>query len=356
LAGFSKISVDFTGYSAKQIIAIMTNFGIGQFDSVIVSHPFKMYESPQNTDGIIYDWTDTGDKSQQGGMSTIYGKLNDFKTFMALLHKNQIKVFCKADIFSQYKDFNRNIWNPSDFLPDSVNYLDYAIADIKKGTVQDKLRKILHAMHDLPVDKWIFDISRIPDGLLRNYFDFIRGNAGWGMVYYEKPSVIYKDYHSAVTSLNYSELLLGIMTVSNRSDTSIYQTVNSGVYNFIPNKNLWFNHIAVGLFYSAVYPNTFIPASFLTDNSAKALFLFLAPDTPYTPQIFDSETLVLINKSKTKIIGISFSADVSSLKIKDIGPVKGVIKSVFGNYPLTSDKNGSYIILPPGSVYLWEIK
>ncbi|NPV02339.1 MAG: hypothetical protein HPY53_13275 [Brevinematales bacterium] len=354
--GFSKISVDFTGYSPSQMIAIMTNFGIGQFDSVIISHPFKMYQSPYNTDGIIYDWTDTGDKAQQGGISTVFGNLKGFKAIIDFLHKNNIKVFCKADIFSQYQDFNRNLWVTSDFIPDSINFLDYAAPDLEQGAVQDKLRKILNVMRELPVDQWIFDISRVPENLAKKYFDFIRGNAGWGMVYYEKAAGYLKDFHSAVTTLNYTELLLGILSASNRSDTSIYQTVNSGVYNFIPDKGHWFDHIGVGLFYSAVYPNTFIPGSFLSDKSINKVIAFFSPDIPYAPQIYDSETVVLVSKSETKIMGINFSAELSSLKIKDIAPVKGVIKSVFGNYPLHSDKNGGYIILPPGSVYLWEIK
>ena len=357
IPAYPKITVDFTGYSPEDVVTMMTNFGIGHFDAVVLSHPFRTYGSPGNTDGIIYDWTDTGGgKSQQSGLNTLYGNLDGFKKLVDFLKKNKVAVICKADIFSQYMDFNLDLWKATDFSPDSINYYDYHFVNLKNDTAKDKIRQMLAQMKSMPVDKWIIDLSKVPLKEQADYFAFVRDNAGWATVLFSHEPEIYKNYKDKASSYYYSLLMETILSSTNRLDSSIYSEVKPDVIHFVPDRDVWINHFAVGLYLAANFPGTVIPASFIALKSGKSILSHFVTDMPYSCVYHGLDTIVMYSKSGKKIIAINLSVDLASVKLDMPMTKKGVIKSVMGNYPLQTDSSGSYILIPPGSVYIWEIQ
>ncbi len=348
---YSSLIIDCEGLGYAQAEALAPGFSNLNVKAVMIGSPFKAYENKKR-DMKAYDFFDTGDRMQRGSIETALGSASDFSNFVSFFHEKKIEVYCLVDLFRQKPGFKRDMWEASDFTPDSYASGDEYYIDINKAPAVKKFSGILSFITALPVDEWVADLRGMPQKNEKSYREYLLGNNKGKIIILSDSSLEY-EFRMSSRDYNYLREKIFIMPLPKLNSVKSFQPHTAWLH-LIGSDSLSVNNFAVMTYLVSQGENVVIPYNLLNSYGLDILSYF--KDSPrFSVQAISDEKLVLY--SQDKAAAFNFSGEFSFWKSLRISGIKnGSYKSVFGGEVLIQKEAETDFFMFPETEAVWDME
>lgn len=343
------IIADCAGMNYEQAARWATNQPGRFLRSVIISSPFKAFEKTRSAlDGPVYDFSDTGNRFQRGGVPTFLGDHEGLERLSETLSRRGVGLYARLNLFWQAPGYHRGFWTGEDFVPGLPGSPGRLLLNVRQASTRSKLSGILGRIRRLPVRKWVADIRDIPEPYREDCARFLAGQLGSSVVVVSTDDRGVSEYARLETIRN---LVNGPLSLMEPDFFSLDKIRYQGGVHYLEAQDILVNQTAAVLFLLLKNQDVIVPARMLNAYHG-ALFAY-AGTVRGDKRIVLARDRMLISWPEG-LIALNFSDRFGFWPAPVSYSRKGMIKAVASSSVMAVGEKTVNLFLFPNSIAFWR--